>query len=72
MLQHIQSSVAEAVYTFAGSSNGMCIVNADGPEQLNDFMMSAPAGPYCDVEIRPLADFAKQMDLVATALRHAK
>ena len=62
----------EVPYVFAGSSDGMCIVNADTPEDLNDLMMAAPGGAFCDVQIRPLADFAKQMDRAAAALERAK
>jgi muconolactone delta-isomerase len=69
--QEVKQGTIEVPYTFAGSTHGMCIVNAETPEDLNDLMMAAPAGPFADVEVRPLADFAKQMDRVAAAMKRA-
>jgi muconolactone delta-isomerase len=53
---------AEAVHTFAGSSNGMGIFNVDSFEELNDLMTQTPAIAICDIDIYPLADFQRQMD----------
>jgi hypothetical protein len=52
----------ESLFTFAGTGNGTCILNADTPEQLDDITVSGPAFPFCDLDVRPLADFAAQMD----------
>jgi muconolactone delta-isomerase len=53
---------AEAVYTFAGSNNGISIVNVDSFEELNDLMIQTPAIAICDIDVYPLADFQRQMD----------
>ena len=58
----------EMPHCFAASGGGFTIVNADNLEQLNDVQFEAPAGPYCDLEIYPLVDFARQMDRLCEAL----
>ena len=59
-----ENGKAEAVYTFAGSNNGMSIVNVDSFEELNDLMIQTPAIAICDIDVYPLADFQKQMDRI--------
>jgi hypothetical protein len=69
VLQRVKSGAMEASYTFEGSSNGMCILNLKNPEELNALAAAAPMGPYCDVEVHRLTDFAEEMDRLAAALR---
>jgi muconolactone delta-isomerase len=57
-----ENGKAEAVYTCAGSNNGMSIVNVDSFEELNDLMIQTPAIAICDIDVYPLADFHRQMD----------
>jgi muconolactone delta-isomerase len=68
-LQQVAKGVMESLYTFAGTGNGMCILTADTPEQLDDIIASAPAFFNCDLDVRPLADFAAQMDRIANGLK---
>jgi muconolactone delta-isomerase len=72
VLQQVKNGVMEAAYTFAGSGNGMCIITAESPEQLNDITTSAPGFPICDLDVRPLADFAKQMDRMGALLKNMR
>ena len=72
VLDHVKRGVTEVPYTFEGSSNGMCIVNLESPEQLNALRTEAPMGPYCDLEVRKLTDFAGEMDRFAAALKSGK
>jgi muconolactone delta-isomerase len=69
--QQEKKGTIEASYTFAGSNEGMCIMNADTPEDLDDIMIAAPARPYANIEVKPLSDFAKSMDRVAAAMKRA-
>jgi len=69
--QEVKKGAIEVPYTFAGSNDGMCIINAQSPEDLSDIMMAAPAGPFADVQVKPLADFAKRMDRAVAALKRA-
>jgi muconolactone delta-isomerase len=69
VLQEMKSGAMEAVYTFEGSSNGMCIVNLKRPEELDVQPAAAPMRPYRDVEVRQLTDFAGEMDRLAAALK---
>jgi hypothetical protein len=61
----------EAYHCFAASPGGMTIVTADSIEELNNKVFEAPAGPYCDIEVYPLVDFAAQMDRFAEVLERA-
>jgi len=47
----------------------MCILNLKNPEELNALAAAAPMGPYCDVEVHRLTDFAGEMDRLAAALK---
>jgi hypothetical protein len=64
ILEGVEKGLAESVYIFAGRGvpDGMMIVNADTPEQLNKVVLSAPGFSVCDLEVYPLADFAKAAD----------
>jgi muconolactone delta-isomerase len=68
-LQLVEKGVMESLYTFAGTGDGMCILNADTPEQLNDITVSAPAFPACDLDVRPLADFSAQMHRIGNLFK---
>jgi hypothetical protein len=50
----------------------MCIVNAENSKQLNDMTTSAPAFPFCDLDVRRLADFAKQMDPIGALFKNLR
>src|SRR5215469_1661302 len=60
----VDKGLAESVYIFAGRGvpDGMMIVYADTPEQLNKAILSAPRFSVRDLEVHPLADFAKAAD----------
>ena len=64
ILEQVGKGMAESVYIFAGRGvpDGMMIVNADTPEQLNEVILSAPGFSVCDLEVYPRADFAKAAD----------
>ena len=64
----LESGKADVGYTFAGTSNGMAIINADDFEELGDFMLQTPMAALTDIDIYPLADFQKQMDRVIKVL----
>jgi muconolactone delta-isomerase len=59
-----ENGKAEAVYTFAGSNDGMSILNVDSFEELNDLMTQTPARAICDIDVYPLSDFQNQMDRI--------
>jgi muconolactone delta-isomerase len=69
--QEVKKGTMEVPYTFAGSYEGMCIINADTPEDLDDIMIAAPARPFANIEVKLLSDFAKSMDRVAAAMKRA-
>jgi hypothetical protein len=71
MMEQVEKRQAESVYIFAGrgAPHGMLILNADTPEQLNELVLSAPGFRVCDLEVHPLADFAKACDLFIDMLK---
>jgi hypothetical protein len=46
----------------------MCITNANTPEQLEAFIASDSAF-FGDLDVRPMADFAAQIDRIANGLK---
>ena len=69
--QEVKKGTMEVPYTFAGSDEGMCIVNAQSPEELDDILIAAPGRPFVNIEVKPLSDFAKSMDRAAAAMKRA-
>ena len=71
MLEQMEKGLAESVYIFAGrgAPDGMLILNADTPEQLNELVLSAPGFSVCDLEVHPLGDFAKLADQLVDVLK---
>lgn len=59
----------EMYHCFAAAPGGMTIESMD---ELNNKVFEAPAGPFCDIEVYPLVDFAKQMDRFADLLERAR
>ncbi len=62
--EQVEKRLAEAVYIFAGTGvpDGMCILNADTPEQLNELILAAPGFRLCDLQVHPLVEFNKAVD----------
>ena len=58
-------------HCFAAEVGGFTVANVNSLEELNDLHFEAPAGPYCDIEIHPLVDFALQMDRLADLLERS-
>jgi hypothetical protein len=52
----------------AGGGGSVTIANADSAEQLNERLMNTPLFLNSDFEVRPLTDYSKYMENVATAL----
>jgi hypothetical protein len=71
IMDQVEKRQAESVYIFAGRGvpHGMLILNAETPEELNALVLSAPGFSVCDLEVHPLADFAKACDLFIDVLK---
>ena len=70
-MRNVKNGVVDCFYSFAGGSGSCSIVSADSGEALMDMLMEAPASPFLDVEIQPLADGRKFLDKVIEGMKKA-
>jgi muconolactone delta-isomerase len=67
-LDAIKAGTIDCIYAFPGGGGSVAIANADSAEQLNERLMNTPLFLNSDFEVRPLTDYSKYMENVATAL----
>jgi len=67
-LNAIKQKTLDCIYAVPGGGGSVAIANADSIEQLNENLTNTPLFLFSEFEIRPLTDYAKYMDGVATAL----
>lgn len=64
----IKQKTIDCIYGLLGGGGSVAVVNADSAEQLQENLANTPLFLFSEFEIRPLTDYAKYMDSVATAL----
>jgi muconolactone delta-isomerase len=68
--QRIADGTVETLYGFVGGG-GIGIANVDSHEQMNELLVSSPAFPITDFEVKPIGDFETTLDAGVAALRQA-
>jgi muconolactone delta-isomerase len=68
--QRIADGTVETLYGFVGGG-GIGSANVDSHEQMNELLVSSPAFPITDFEVKPIGDFETTLDAGVAALRQA-
>jgi muconolactone delta-isomerase len=68
--QRRADGTVESLYGFVGGG-GIGIVNVDSHEQMHELLVSSPAFPISDFEVRAIGDFETTIDAGIAALRQA-
>jgi muconolactone delta-isomerase len=52
----------DLVYSFAGISGGVAIVDLDSPEELDQLVMQTPISAFGQIEVYPLVDLKNSLE----------
>lgn len=58
----------EGAYSFA-DGGGMFVVEAKDHDDLMEFLLTFPLGPFSNLDIRPLLDFSRNADLTINSIK---
>ncbi len=61
----------EQLWGLAGIAGGGGIVNVGSPDELDTIMTEFPLGPFTDIEVHPLTDFAGSMERLKQVMQAA-
>ena len=67
VLNGVKQGRIDCIYAIPGGGGSVAIGNAESAEQLQETLASSPMFLFSEFEVRPLTDFAKYMDSVASA-----